>query len=161
MNAICIHLCSTYFLSKIHFLESLRNYKCLTAFKFVSLNIENLFPSITLNTVIDMAAELLLNKFGTISKDEIKKLLRFCREDVSFQFGNVFYKHKNGVTMGSSLAPILAEIYLSNFENKNIFIDIPLKKFVYYRYVDDIFMIILSDISEKVCLNYLNSLDTF
>ena len=30
--------------------------------------------------------------------------------------------------MGSPLAPILAEIYLSNFENKNIFIDISLKK---------------------------------
>ena len=51
--------------------------------------------------------------------------------------------------MGSSLAPIWAEIYLSNFENKNIFIDIPLKKFFYYRYVDDIFMIIPSNISEK------------
>ena len=76
-----------------------------------------------------MASELLLNKFGTISKDEIKKLLRFCTEDVSFQFGDVFYKQRNGVTMGASLAPILAEIYLSNFKNKIIFIDIPLKSF--------------------------------
>ena len=31
--------------------------------------------------------------------------------------------------MGSPLAPILAEIYLSNFENKNIIIDISLKEF--------------------------------
>ena len=82
------------------FLENLRNYKCSTAFKFVSFHIENLFPSIPLNKVIDMAAELLLNKFGTISKDEIKKLVRFCTEDVSFQFGDVIYKQKNGVTMG-------------------------------------------------------------
>ena len=100
-----------------------------------------------------MAAELLLNKFGTISKDEIKTLLRFCTEDVSLQFSDVFYKQKNKVTMGSSFAPILAEIYLSNFENKNIFIDIPINKFFYYRYVDDIFMIIPSNISEKVFLN--------
>ena len=51
------------------YLENLRNYKCFTAFKFVSFDIEYLFPSIPLNKVIDMAAELLLNKFGTISKD--------------------------------------------------------------------------------------------
>ena len=75
----------------------------------------------------DMAAELLLNKFGTISKDEIKKLLRFCTEDVSFQFGDVFYKQKNGVTMGSSLAPILAEIYYQILKTK-IFSSIFLSK---------------------------------
>ena len=63
--------------------------------------------------------------------------------------------------MGSSLAPILAEIYLSNFENKNIFIDISLKQFFYYRYVDDIFMIIPADVSEIKLLNYLNSLDPY
>ena len=54
---------------------------------------------------------------------------KFCTEDVSFQFGAVIYKQRNGVTMGSPLAPILAELYLSNFENKNIFIDISLKEF--------------------------------
>ena len=108
-----------------------------------------------------MAAELLFNKFGTISNDEIKTLLRFCTEDVSFQFSDVFYKQTNGVTMGSSLAPILAEIHLSNFENKNIFIDISLKQFFYYRYVDDIFMIISENVSEIKLLNYLNSLDPY
>ena len=86
----------------------------------------------------------------------------FCFEDLtSLRLYTNYCTLINGVTMGSSLAPILAEIYLSNFENKNIFIDIPLKKFFYYRYVDDIFMIIPSNISEKVFLNYLNSLDPF
>ena len=55
------------------FLQNLRTYKNSCKFKFVSFDIENLFPSIPLNEVIDMAAELLLNKFGTISKDQIKK----------------------------------------------------------------------------------------
>ena len=71
-----------------------------------------------------------------------------------------YYKQTNGVTMGSSLAPILAEIYLSHFENKNIFIDIPSNYLFYFRYVDDIFMIILSDIPEIKFLNYLNILDS-
>ena len=66
------------------FLENLQKFKTSSRFKFVSFDIENLFPSIPLNKVIDMAAELLLNKFGTISKDEIKKLLKFCTEDVHF-----------------------------------------------------------------------------
>lgn len=47
-------------------------------------------------------------------------------------------------------------MYLSNFTNKNIFIDIPLQKCFYYRYVDDIFMIISSDIPETTLISYLN-----
>ena len=74
-------------------------------------DIENLFPSIPLNKVVDMVAKLLLNKFGTFSKDEIDKLLKFCTEDFSFQFGAVFYIQRNVVTIGSPLAPLLAEIY--------------------------------------------------
>ena len=79
------------------FLENLLKYKTLR-FKFVSFVIENLFSAIPLNKVIDMAAELLLNKFETISKDEIKKL-KFCTQDVSFQFGAVLYKHRNEVRL--------------------------------------------------------------
>ena len=48
--------------------------------------------------------------------------------------------------MGWHFAPILAEIYLSNLENKNIAMDISTTECVYNRYVDDIFMIIPSDL---------------
>ena len=67
---------------------------------------------------------------------------------------------KIGVSGGPivTFAPILAEIYLSNFENKH-FIDILLKELFYYKYIDDIIMIIPTDISETKFLNYLNSLD--
>ena len=44
--------------------------------------------------------------------------------------------------MGSPLAPILAEINLSNFENKNIIFGISLKELFYYRYVEDIYIYI-------------------
>ena len=71
------------------FLKNLQIFKTALRFKFVSFDIKNLFPSLSLNQVIDIAAELLLNKFETISKDEIKRLLKFCTEYVSFQFGAV------------------------------------------------------------------------
>ena len=115
----------------------------------MSFEIENLFPFIFSNKVIDMVAELLLNKFGTISKNKIKQLLKFSTENVLFQFGAVFYKQRNEVLMASPLAFIIAEIYLFNFENKNIFIDILTKECFYYRYVHYIFMIISADIKTK------------
>ena len=41
-----------------------------------------------------------------------------------------------------------------------IFFEISLKEFFYYRYVDDMFMIVPADMSETRFLNYLNSLDS-
>jgi hypothetical protein len=61
--------------------------------------------------------------------------------------------------MGSPLAPILAEIYLIELEKKFIINNTPFKNFFYYRYVDDIFMIIPDNIVENELLNYLNSLN--
>ena len=94
------------------FLKNLRKFKTSSKFKFVSFDIENLLPSIPLNKVIDIAAKLLLNKFGTISKDEIKKLVKFAPKMFHFSLA-LFNKQRNGVTMGSPLAPIsLKEFFI-------------------------------------------------
>ena len=42
---------------------------------------------------------------------------------------------------------------------KKYLLDISLNKFFYYRYVDDIFLVIPADVSKMELLNYLNSLD--
>lgn len=128
-------------------------------FKLLTLDIENMFPSIPLESVIDSASDILLNKFGTATKQEIIKLLKFCTTDMCFNFGDFYYKQKNGVTMGSPLAPILAELFLLDIEKRFIYNNnFLIKNFFYYRYVDDIFMIIPDKISEQIILNYFNIL---
>ena len=65
---------------------------------------KNCFSSIFLNEVIDMAAELLLNKFSKISKDKIKNCSNFARKIIYFSSAICFINKKNGVTMATILA---------------------------------------------------------
>ena len=75
-------------------------------------------------------------------------------KNTTFKFGDFYFKQINGVAMGSPLAPALAEVFLRNLENKFINIPLnPLKILFYYRFVDDIFVILPEDIDENVFLN--------
>ena len=67
-------------------------------------------------------------------------------------FDDRFYKQLDGVAMGSSLGPTLANAFLCYHENKWLN-DCPLffKQVYYRRYVDDIF----------VCFNQLNHVSEF
>ena len=68
----------------------------------------------------------------------MKKLILDACTKTSFIFNNTFYEQRDGVSMGSPLGPVLANILMTEFEN------IVIKKFVddgtikfYGRYVDD------------------------
>ena len=74
---------------------------------------------------------------------ELCDLIKLCTNQNSFVFNGKHYKQLDGLAMGSPLSPVLAEIYMDNFEkllfcNKN-----PLLKNIvkWYRYVDDVFCV--------------------
>ena len=55
--------------------------------------------------------------------------MNFCTKVNCFNCGDIGYKQINGVTMGSPLAPILAEIYLLKFEQSYIYSNFTVKIF--------------------------------
>ena len=56
----------------------------------------------------------------------------------------------NGVAMGSPLAPALVEVFLTKFENDFInHPSTPIKILFYYRFVDDIF-VILPEVEDEI-----------
>jgi hypothetical protein len=125
------------------FIKKIRGVNNLGSYKFLSLDIENLYPSVPVDIVLDKAANMLFGKIQNLTKVHIRKLLEFCTNKVTFMFGNEFYKQKHGVAMGSPLAPILAEIYLHILESNSVKSEnFPFKYYFYYRYVDDIFIIV-------------------
>ena len=72
----------------------------------------------------------------------MKWLLETVTSETHFYFNNKIYRQCDGVSMGSPLEPLLADIFLIDLEKKIL----PILKengVVYYkRYVDDIFAIV-------------------
>ncbi|KFD63888.1 hypothetical protein M514_23879, partial [Trichuris suis] len=115
---------------------------------------------ITLN-----ALENLLDKDSTLSQRtslkafHVKKLVSFCMKEANyFRFGEQCFMQNSGAPMGSSLSPVLAEVFMEHLEeiaystaNESI---VPV---LFKRYVDDVFAITKSG-EDEAFLNHLNSL---
>ena len=89
----------------------------------------------------------------------MKKLLLDSCTKTSFSFDNVFYQQCAGLSLGSSLGPVLANIILTQFENVIVkpLIETSVLKF-YCKYVDDTLVMIKKDKIQHV-LNSFNSFD--
>jgi hypothetical protein len=74
-------------------------------------------------------------------------------EQSYFRFNGEFFKQTFGTSMGNALSPLLANVFLADFETKLS----KLKTFprVWLRYVDDVFAIVRSDLVDKT-LTILN-----
>ena len=84
-------------------------------------------------------------------------MLKFCTKNLSFKFGDYYFKQTNGVAMGSPLAPALAEVFLIKIESRFLNAFNPLKLSVYYRFVDDIFIILQENVNEIEILKSFNN----
>ena len=82
-----------------------------------------------------------------------------CATKTAFSFDNIFYEQTDGVSMGSSLTPVLANIILTEFE-KAIVDDLIKTGIIafYRRYVDDTLVLIKPEDIPFV-LNKFNSFD--
>ena len=122
----------------------------------ISFDVTSLFPNIPLNETIELC-EQLWTETETMTKEALVELLRFSTKDLSFLFNDKWYKQKDGVAMGSPLAPTLASIFMQSFEN---IIDqfTGSKPLVYKRYVDDIFLIFEKEDQVKPFLDYMNGI---
>ena len=89
----------------------------------------------------------------------MKKLLLDSCTKTAFSFDNVLYEQCDGVSMGSSQGPVLANTILTEFENliAKPFIGTSVLKF-YCIYVDDTLVMIKKDKIQHV-LNSFNSFD--
>ena len=129
-------------------------------YSYVSFDVVSLFT----NMPLDKTIRIILNRVyeekvlvTTLKKRTMKKLIRDCCSKTTFSFNNILYEQIDGVSMGSPLAPILANIIMTEFEK--IVVNELLEKGIiknYMRYVDDTLMLIKpNDI--PIVLEKLNS----
>ena len=124
----------------------------------VSYNLTSLFTSIPLQETIDIAINLTFNPNPNlnITKKELKKLFLFATSQTHFIFNSKFYNQIDGVTMGSPLAPVLANIFMDFYES-NWLNEYNLNKPKFYlSCVDDI---LAAFDKEQDSLNFLNFLN--
>ena len=109
-----------------------------------SLDIISLFTNVPLEFVLEGLTTLTNDRTFTppLPIDKFCDLIRLCVKSTVFEFEGNFYAQKAGVSMGSPLSPVLANLCMEFFE-KRFLRDIPLniKHELWVRYVDDIFII--------------------
>lgn len=128
----------------------------------ISLDISNLFTNIPIEEVVEIIKNKLSEKnTDTDTQEEIIILLKTCLNQNFFNFNGITYCQKDGLSMGSPLSPLLADIFMDNLENEYILKNNPFTKNIlyYYRYVDDILCLWNNDIDVlKEFLSFINSL---
>ena len=129
-------------------------------YRFVSFDVESLFTSVPLSKRINIILDQIHNKKllkTNIKKRAIKELLKGCCTKSAFSFNNTIYKQIDGVSIGSCLGLILANIVMTELETVTVdkLFAANLIKF-YIRYVDDT-LALIKESHIKIVLKKLNS----
>ena len=95
----------------------------------------------------------------TLNKRTLKKLIIDACKKTAFSFNDVIYEQVDGVSMGSSLGPVLANITMTEMETEIVdnLVNTGVIKF-YVRYVDDTLVLAKPEKFDEI-LNKLNSFD--
>ena len=112
----------------------------------MSFDVESLFTNVPLNRTLKVIVkriftDKLINT--NLSKNTLRKLIRDTCTKTVFSCNDTFYEQIDGVSMGGSLGPVLANIIMTEFEEKTMtkLIDSGTVKF-YCRYVDDTLLLV-------------------
>ena len=87
------------------------------------------------------------------------ELMGIATKSVYFSFNEIMYRQIEGVSMGSPLGPILANIFVG-FQERHLFERFS-KPFIYLRYVDDTFVSFRSRNDALLFFDKLNELHSF
>ena len=112
-----------------------------------SFDISSLFTNVPLDETIEICANALYRGHldcPPFPEDTFRELMLIATRGVEFSFNNQMYKQLDGVAMGSPLGPALANIFVG-FHESRLF-DNTAKPGVYFRYVDDSFVIFGSEL---------------
>ena len=124
----------------------------------VSYDVCSLFTSIPLQETIEIAVELIFenNPQLKVTKRELKQLFNFATSGTHFIFNGSFYDQIDGVSMGSPLGPVLANLFMGYHEKKWLQELDKGKILMYKRYVDDIFRMFGNEKDAEHFFEFLN-----
>ena len=133
--------------------DKLKDVKMKTEECMVSYDVSALFTSVPVKEALEITQRLLRNdtklkERTLLSADQVTELLAECLNTTYFVYQGKFYVQTHGAAMGSPVSPIIANIFMEDFETKTLStFDHPPS--VWARYVDDTFVILQQDQVDK------------
>jgi hypothetical protein len=116
----------------------------------VSFDVVSLFTKILVPEAINLISKLV--------DSETLNLIEICLTSTFFTFKGTCYEQTEGTTMGSSLSPVVANIFMEHFETSSLK-SFHLKPKCWYRFVDDTFVVWPHGHSSLISfLNHLNNI---
>ena len=131
-------------------------------YQYISFDVESLFTNVPIKRTVDLILKIIYTDklvSTNLKKRTLKKLILDTCTKTAFSFNNKLYQQKDGVSMGSSLGPVLANIIMTELENvviKPLTANGTIK--FYTRFVDDTLLVIKPD-NVKEVHNSLNKFD--
>ena len=107
------------------FIQQIKDIKLQEDLCMVSFDVKALFTSMPIKAAINTIKKLLeedpeLHKRTSLSVKKITRLLEYCLTSTYFIFQSRFFEQQEGAAMGSPINPIVANLYMEEFENKAI-----------------------------------------
>ena len=123
-------------------------------YQYISFDVVSLFTNVPLKKTIEIILKRVYNDQlvqTKLKKSTLKKLLLDACQKTAFSFNGKIYKQTDGVSMGSSLGPVLANIIMTQMESE-IVKPLETKGVIkhYMRYVDDTLLLIKPENIETV-----------
>ena len=115
----------------------------------MSFDVKALLTSIPIQPTLNIIKKLLeedtsLHQRTAMAVKHIYCLLEFCLTNTYFSFQGKLYEQKEGAAMGSPISPIVANIFMEDFENRALATS-PCTPKIWKRFVDDAFTVIKKD----------------
>ena len=135
----------------------LQTNECITLY-----DVSALFTSVPIDPAINIIRRKLeldqeLHTRTSMKVEQFISLLEFCLNTTYFQFQGRFFEQVQGAPMGSPFSPIVANLYMEDFEIKAInTAEYPPR--IWKRYVDDT-CVIMEATKKKGFLEHINSID--
>ena len=144
------------------FLKQLEEIKMGPDDIIMSYDVRALFTSVPIKPTLKIIQKLLeedhtLPQSTTMTVKNITCLLEFCLTSTYFTFQEEFYEQVEGAAMGSLLSPIVANLYMEDFEMRALN-TAPQPPLMWKRYVDDT-CVIIKAAQKQSFLDHINSID--
>ena len=107
------------------FMEQIKHVTLQADEIITSYDVSALFTSVPIEAAINIIQRRLeldqeLHSRTNMKVEHITSLLEFCLKTTYFQFQGSFYEQINGAAMGSPISPIVANLFMEDFEVKAI-----------------------------------------